>query len=504
MSTPLPSSWFEPQPVSSELDERHDLATLVDAAEALSGVADLRTSLKNMLLVLQRQYGVAQATIAVLDEQSGQVALDASVGSGSLVTHRRRRLDGHAAQAAIAGEPRIIPRARAGLLHVIVPIVLQQVVVGVLDLELTPPTADSPAVVRFASVLACMVARAIETTRLVEAERERAPNANRRVTAVSDGAVGGLIGTSGAMRAVHEQIAAVAKSTATVLIRGESGTGKELIAEAIHARSPRAKKPLVTVNCAALPRHLLEAELFGYEKGAFTGAVGPKKGRFDLAAGGTLFLDEIAEVDPALQIKLQRVLQSREYDRLGGTETLHADVRIIAATNKDLEKAIVSGSFRDDLYHRLNVFTIFVPPLRQRKPDVLLLADEFLHRFATEHSKPVRRIATPAIDMLMSYHWPGNVRELANAIERAIVVCDGGVLLAHHLPPTLQTAETSGTAIHGSLTEIVEAVEKDAIQDALKTARGNRAVAARLLRTTARIFNYKIRNYGIDWRRFRT
>ena len=177
-------------------------------------------------------------------------------------------------------------------------------------------------------------------------------------------------------------------------------------------------------------------------------------------------------------------------------------MRVLAATNRNLEKAIAAGEFREDLYYRLNVFSIFVPPLRDRKADILLLADHFLERFAREHVKNVRRISTPAIDMLASYHWPGNVRELSNAIERAVVLCDGGVVHAHHLPPTLQTAESSGTTANQSLQEMVEAVEKDALQDALKQARGNRAVAARLLRTTRRIFNYKVRNYGIDWHRF--
>jgi Nif-specific regulatory protein len=210
----------------------------------------------------------------------------------------------------------------------------------------------------------------------------------------------------------------------------------------------------------------------------------------------------VGELTPAVQVKLLRVLQEREFERLGGTQTIAFNVRILAATNRNLEKAIAAGEFREDLYYRLNVFSIFVPPLRDRKADILLLADHFLERFAREHGKNVRRISTPAIDMLASYHWPGNVRELSNAIERAVVLCDGGVVHAHHLPPTLQTAESSNTTANQSLQEMVEAVEKDALQDALKQARGNRAVAARLLRTTRRIFNYKVRNYGIDWHRF--
>jgi Nif-specific regulatory protein len=289
-----------------------------------------------------------------------------------------------------------------------------------------------------------------------------------------------------------------------VLLRGESGTGKELIANAIHYNSPRAKGPLVKVNCAALPQDLIESELFGYEKGAFTGAHLAKKGRFELAEGGTLFLDEIGDLNPATQVKLLRVLQEREFERLGGTETIRANLRLITATNKDLDKAIAAGTIREDLYYRLNVFAIFVPPLRERKTDVLLLADHFLEKFSHEHGKQVKRISTPAIDMLMSYHWPGNVREVANVIERAVVVCDANVVHAHHLPPTLQTAEASGTGMNVPLQEALDRFERDALQDALKSAKGNRAEAARLLSTTARVFNYRVKQLGIDWRRFRS
>jgi Nif-specific regulatory protein len=312
-----------------------------------------------------------------------------------------------------------------------------------------------------------------------------------------------ILGTSGPMRLVYEQVAQVARTDTTVLVRGESGTGKELIAQAIHYNSLRAKRPFIKVSCAALPESLIESELFGYEKGAFTGAHATKKGRFELAESGTLFLDEVGEVNLATQVKLLRILQEKEYERLGGVKTIRSNVRLIAATNKDLEKAIADTAFREDLYYRLNVFSIFIPPLRERKPDLLLLADHFLEKASLAHSKHIKRISTPAIDMLMSYHWPGNVRELENAIERAVVVCDGQVVHAHHLPPTLQTAASSGTVMSLSLADAIAAYEKDLIQDALKTSRGNRAKAARLLNTTGRIMNYKVRQLGIDWRRFR-
>jgi len=305
------------------------------------------------------------------------------------------------------------------------------------------------------------------------------------------------------MREVYDQVAQVASTATTVLIRGESGTGKELVAHAIHYNSPRASKPFIKVNCAALPETLIESELFGHEKGSFTGAHARKRGRFELAEGGTLFLDEIGDLSPALQVKLLRVLQEREFERVGGTETVKVNVRLIAATNVELEQAVQDGRFRSDLYYRLNVFSIYMPALRERKTDVLLLADHFLEKYSRQNGKRIRRISTPAIDMLMSYHWPGNVRELENVIERSTLVCEGSVIHGYNLPPTLQTAEGSGTVTRASLDNAVEAYEKDLIQDALKTTRGNRARAARLLDTTERILGYKVKKYEIDCTRFR-
>jgi len=296
----------------------------------------------------------------------------------------------------------------------------------------------------------------------------------------------------------------VARTNTTVLLRGESGTGKEMIAHAIHYNSLRAGKPFVKISCAALPNTLIESELFGYEKGAFTGAQTRKKGRFELADGGTLFLDEIGDLDLTTQVKLLRVLQEREFERLGGVDTIKVNVRLIVATNKDLEEAIKRSQFREDLYYRLNVFTIFMPPLRERKPDILLLAEHFVEKFEREHGKSIKRISTPAIDMLTSYHWPGNVRELENVIERAVLICDSNVIHGHHLPPSLQTAEGSDTVTRLSLTSAIEAYERDLIQDALKTARGNRAKAAKLLDSTERIIGYKVKKYGLRCERYRS
>ena len=359
---------------------------------------------------------------------------------------------------------------------------------------------------KFLALVASMVAQAIKIHRLIEEDKRRLvdENTHLRQELRERYDFSNLVGTSGPMRQIFEQVAQVAGTNTTVLVRGESGTGKELIAHAIHYSSLRAKKPFIKVSCAALPESLIESELFGHEKGAFTGAEARKKGRFELAEGGTLFLDEIGDVNPSTQVKLLRVLQEREFERVGGTETIKANVRLLAATNKDLERAMNTGAFREDLYYRLNVFTIFVPPLRERKADLLMLADHFLEKFAREHKRSIRRISTPAIDMLASYHWPGNVRELENTLERAVLMCDGEVIHGHHLPPSLQTAEASGTVTRVALKEAVAAYEKDLIQDALKTTRGNRAKAARLLDTTERIINYKVRTYGVDAKRFKS
>jgi Nif-specific regulatory protein len=298
-------------------------------------------------------------------------------------------------------------------------------------------------------------------------------------------------------------VSQVCKSNATVLIRGESGTGKELVANSIHYNSHRKKNPFVKVNCAALPVNLIESELFGHEKGAFTGAIKQKIGKFELAHKGTIFLDEIGSLGLEVQANLLRILQEKEFERVGGHRTLKADVRIIAATNKNLEEALEDETFRGDLYYRLNVFPIYLPPLRERKTDILLLADYFLEKYAKENHKNIKRLSTPAIDMLMEYHWPGNVRELENCIERAVLLCEEGVIHSYHLPPTLQTGKESGTVPVLSLEDAVASVEKEMIIDALKNTRGNITMAAGILKTTVRKFAYKAQKYGIDYRHYR-
>ncbi|HEX6278596.1 MAG TPA: sigma 54-interacting transcriptional regulator [Pyrinomonadaceae bacterium] len=354
-------------------------------------------------------------------------------------------------------------------------------------------------------IVASLIAQKLRVEHAVLGERERLREENLQLKQELKEKYdfSHLVGNSNEMRQVYEQVSQVARSNATVLLRGESGTGKEMIANAIHYNSLRSKRAFIKINCAALPDTLIESELFGHERGAFTGADRLKRGRFEMADGGTLFLDEIGDLPAQTQVKLLRVLQEREFERLGGTETIKANIRLITATNKNLEAAITKGEFREDLYYRLNVFSIFLPPLRQRRSDILLLAEHFLEKYEAEHGKRIRRISTPAIDMMMSYHFPGNVRELENAIERAVLVCDSNVIHSHHLPPTLQTAETSGTESRMTLASSVAAFERDVIVDALKSTSGNVAKAARHLESTERILGYKIKKYNIDPQRFR-
>jgi Nif-specific regulatory protein len=312
-----------------------------------------------------------------------------------------------------------------------------------------------------------------------------------------------IVGSSNKMREVFEMIDHVATSNATVLIRGESGTGKELVANAIHYNSMRSEKAFIKVNCAALPETLIESELFGHEKGAFTGATERRIGKFECAHEGTLFLDEIGTLNLNAQAKLLRVLQEKEVERVGGTDTIKVDTRIITATNKPLEKALEDGSFREDLYYRLNIFPIYLPPLREKKTDILLLADYFLEKYSKKYKKDIRRLSTPAIDMLMRYHWPGNVRELENCMERAVLLCSDHVIHSYHLPPTIQTAEESGTVSSGSLEAAISTFERDIIVDALKSTKGNITAAARLLDTSERIVGLRLKKYRIESNQYR-
>ncbi|MDR2801282.1 MAG: sigma-54 dependent transcriptional regulator [Desulfovibrio sp.] len=326
-----------------------------------------------------------------------------------------------------------------------------------------------------------------------------------------------MIGTAPALDLIFAQIAQVAPSTTTVLLRGESGTGKELVAGALHDASPRRDGPFVSLNCAAIPESLIESELFGHERGAFTGALAVRKGRFELAQGGTLFLDEVGDLSLMTQAKLLRVIQERTFERLGGLAVLKADARIIAATNRDLEDMVERGQFRRDLYYRLNVFPIHLPPLRERANDILPLADHFVKLFAAEHHKGNLRLS-PAISTLLHAHsWPGNIRELANVMERAVLLAEeDGCIMPEHLPPDMQrqngqtaTAVVAGFAARAdgekvTLQERLDSLEQRCITEALQNARGHIGRAAAELGLTERVMGLRMAKYGISYKDYRT
>jgi len=326
-------------------------------------------------------------------------------------------------------------------------------------------------------------------------------NANLREQLIERYKFDGIASTSHAMEEVMTLVGRVAASNATVLLRGESGTGKELIAKAIHYHSPRASRPLIKVNCAALPETLLESELFGHEKGAFTGAASRRIGRFEGADTGTLFLDEIGDIPPSVQVKLLRVLQEKEFERLGGNETIKVDVRLVAATNRDLEKAMKNGSFREDLYYRLNVVTVVLPPLRDRKEDIPALMEHFIKKYGKENSKNITGVTAETRDLLMRYSYPGNVRELENIIERAVVLAKGEIVTSADIPLHLKTTESEEKICvakrDGSLTETLDTVERGIIMDALKSSGGVQTRAADRLGISERVLRYKLKKLKI-------
>ncbi|MCX7040383.1 MAG: sigma 54-interacting transcriptional regulator [Spirochaetes bacterium] len=502
-----------------------ELSILFEISQILDSSLDLRTVVEPVLEAMTVSLGLKFATLTLLNRQTGDISIESAYGlSASQKQRGRYRLgEGVTGKVIQTGKPAIVPkiseephfldktRARKGLADgefsfICVPIKLGREVVGALSAD-RPATAPEALQedARILSVVASLIAQAVKLRQSAQEERERLVEENLRLQEELKDRFrpSNIIGNSKAMQEVYQLIAQVSASDASVLLRGESGTGKELVAHAIHYASRRAARSFIKVNCAALPESVIESELFGHEKGAFTGAVAARKGRFELAHGGTLFLDEIGDLSPGVQIKLLRVLQEREFERVGGMETIRSDVRIIAATNRNLEMLIEKELFRQDLYYRLNVFPIHIPPLRERRTDILLLADYFAERYSGASGKRVRRISTPAIDMLMAYHWPGNVRELENCIERAVLLSDDEVIHGHHLPPTLQTAEASGTTPRGTLRATLERVEKELLVEALKSSRGNMAAAAEALGLTERIMGLRVRTYRIAAKRFR-
>jgi DNA-binding NtrC family response regulator len=336
--------------------------------------------------------------------------------------------------------------------------------------------------------------------RALDARRVSAENINLRSQLDKKFGLEHIIGESPAMQRVFEIVQQVAPSRVTVLITGETGTGKELIAHAIHNLSPRKNGPFVAVHAAALPTALLESELFGHEKGAFTGAVERRMGRFELADGGTLFLDEIGELEPAMQVKILRVLEERAFERVGGQKTISTDVRLVAATNRDLKKMVHEGKFRDDLFYRLSVVTVELPPLRHRREDIPLLVRSFLEEFNRENGKQVRELTPEALNVLMAYDWPGNVRELRNAVEQMVVLARGDRLTLRDVPAPIRGGAdlTKISVVRPGATMTVEEAERQLIVQALKETNGNRTAAAQKIGMSRRTLHRKLKKYELE------
>ena len=507
------------------MKKKEETTLLYEISKALNEHLRLKKSLYTVLDILSNSMEMVRGAISILNPLRDEISIEVAHGISKVAMEKGKYklgegITGQVIQSGkavaipkISEEPQFLNRTASRkskqnqeISFICVPVKKGSRVIGALSVDRPfDPLYPLEKGKKLLSVIATMIARHVINLETIRLEKEKLREENKRLKneLKNKYRINNIIGNSNKMREVYQMISQVSKSNATVLVRGESGTGKELVANSLHYNSLRSKGPFVKVNCAALPVNLIESELFGHEKGAFTGAVKQKLGKFELAHKGTIFLDEIGSVGLDIQVNLLRVLQEKELERLGGDKTFRVDVRIVAATNRNLERSVKKETFRDDLYYRLNVFPIYLPPLRERKTDILLLADHFLEKYALENSKDIRRFSTPAIDMLMDYHWPGNVRELENCVERAVLLCQEGVIHSYHLPPTLQTGLESDTLPTMSIEEAVENVEKEMLIDALKNAKGNITVATKLLKTTIRKFSYKAKKYGIVYRHYR-
>lgn len=495
-------------------------------SQAVAHQHDVSALLNEVLDIMETELGLSRGTLALKRADSDVFEIQASRGLTAAEQKRGQyRLgEGITGRVAQSGKSAIVPdiskdpdfldrtqtRKNAKVAFICVPIVRMRQVVGTISIDREPASdVELKRDLKFLTLVADLLAESVANIR-EQIEEMQSLSAENRLLKQQLGDryhPSNIIGNCSSMRQVYEHIAQVADSSATVLIRGESGTGKELVARAVQAISPRQNNAFISVNCAALPENLIESELFGHEKGAFTGAVGQRKGRFELANGGTLFLDEIGDISPGVQVRLLRVLQEQSFERVGGDSTINVNVRVITATSSNLEKAIEEGRFREDLYYRLNVFPIHIPPLRERRSDIMMLADHFIQKYNELYNKNIKRISSAAINMMMSYHWPGNVRELENCIERAVLTSKDGVIHGYSLPPSLQTSDETDTNLlptsGANLKTLLESYEREIIIDALKKHRGNAAAAARELMSTQRVFNYSIKRLGINPRKYK-
>ncbi|MBI5605384.1 MAG: sigma 54-interacting transcriptional regulator [Deltaproteobacteria bacterium] len=509
-----------------ESREIKELTLLFEISTKLSEALDLKTVLQPILQMTTEYMGLLRSSLTILNRNKGEIGIEEAYGlrPEEQAKGRYRRGEGITGKVFETGQPAIIPRIseeplfldrtgsrkklnKSDFAFICVPIKIGSQVIGTLSADrLAGEMVSLEEDVRLLTIIASSISQAVRLRQRAQEELEKVREENQRLQDELKNRYKPktIVGNSKAMQNVYSLIEQVCRTNATVLILGESGVGKERVAHAIHYNSNRADKSFVKVNCAVLPESLAESELFGHEKGAFTGATGARQGRFELAHQGTIFLDEIGDLPPLVQTKLLRVLQEKEFERVGGNTTIKVDVRIITATNRNLEELIREGKFREDLYYRLNTFPIMVPPLRQRKTDIMLLADHFIEKYSKEHGKKISRISTTATDMLMHYHWPGNVRELENCLERAIILCADGVIHGYHLPPNLQRSEPSGgQGKSGPFKAMMTGMAKEIIEEELKRSRGNLAKAARALGITERMIGLRVTKYGIDPAKFK-
>ncbi|RDD29815.1 sigma-54-dependent Fis family transcriptional regulator [Prosthecochloris sp. ZM] len=535
------------------VEQPNTMTLLAEVSRALNHEEDINTVLRRVLSIMSEHMEMMRGMITILNRDTDEIVINESFGLTEEEQARGRYKPGEGiiGQVVKTGRHIVVPRIdeeplflnRTGsrnriksdhLSFACVPVTSGNEVIGTLSADRSTLVEEKEngktlqeredesidELVNILSIIASMISQAVRLKQLAQEE-----SGNRQNTAYGQTGEAfsyyrddshfseeeyatakrpaNIIGNSKAMLSVFRMIDKISPTNATALILGESGVGKELVASAIHYKSHRSDKPFIKFNCAALPESIVESELFGHEKGSFTGATATRQGRFELADGGTIFLDEIGELSLPIQAKLLRILQEKEFERVGGSKTLKTDIRVIAATNRDLEEEIKKERFREDLYYRLNIFPITVPALRERKSDILLLADYFVDKYNTVNFKGVRRISTRAIDMLMRYHWPGNVRELENCIERAVILSEDNVIHGYHLPPTLQTAESSGTPATGSLQQRLDAIEHDMIIEALKRTKGNMSKASRQLGLSERVMGLRVKKFSIDFRKYR-
>lgn len=494
-----------------------EFSALYEISKILGSSLDLKSNLKSAMKVLSGFMDMKRGTVAL--KTDNEIAIIAAHGlSEEEIKKGRYKLgEGIMGRVAKLGSPIVIPNVgdeplflnrtearkeikKENIAFICVPIKFKSEVLGVISVDrlFGSRTVSFEEDVRLLKIIASLIAQSVKLNKEVEKQKEalieEAEELKRRLKGKYR--IENVIGQSERMQEVFEAVHRVAGSKATVLLSGESGTGKELIAKAIHYMSPRAKGPFIKFSCASIPEGLLESELLGHEKGAFTGAVSLRKGRFELADKGTLFLDEIGDLPLNLQPKILRVLQEREFERVGGEKTLKTDVRLIAATSRDIEALVREKMFREDLYYRLNVVPILLPPLRDRKEDIPLLIDFFLRQYNKENNKAVK-LSPDALNVLIDYLWPGNVRELENAIERLVVMSRGNTIRAGDLPLPLSAPITKGLSVKGSLRSTIEETESARIVDALDKTGWVQAKAAKLLGITPRQIGYKIIKYNL-------